>query len=228
LKLEVIPVAGMPEVRERDDLAALIADHADLRDGDVLVVAQTIVSKAEGRLVPVDPRRRDAERARLVERESVRELARRGDLRIVETKHGFVCAHAGIDASNVPPDRLALLPEDPDASAAAIRAGLGKVANVGVIVSDTFGRPWRVGQTNVAIGVAGVRPLRDHRGEKDSYGAPLRSTLIALADELAGAAELVMGKSDGIPVAIVRGLEGAAGEGSARDLLRPPEEDLFR
>jgi coenzyme F420-0:L-glutamate ligase/coenzyme F420-1:gamma-L-glutamate ligase len=230
MRLEIIPVTGLPEIVEGDDIARLVVDHAEVRDGDVVVVAQKIVSKAEGMLVAVDPNHRDEARARLVEDESVRIVAERGDLRIVETKHGFVCAHAGVDASNVPPDTLALLPRDPDASARRIREGISASsgASVGVIVSDTFGRPWRMGQTNVALGVAGIAALRDHRGEKDAYGTPLQATVIAIADELAGAAELVMGKSEAIPVAIVRGLEGAAGEGSGRDLIRPPEEDLFR
>ncbi|MCA1830741.1 MAG: coenzyme F420-0:L-glutamate ligase [Actinobacteria bacterium] len=229
MRLEIIPVTGLPEIAEGDDLASQITSHAELRDGDVVVVAQKIVSKSEGKLVRVDPAHRDEARARLVEQESVRTIAERGDLRIVETKHGFVCAAAGIDASNVPPDTLALLPDDPDASAERLRRALLDVGvSVGVIVSDTFGRPWRIGQTNVAIGVAGVKAARDHRGEKDSFGMPLEATIIAVADELAGAAELVMGKSDGIPVAIVRGMEGIAGAGSARDLIRPPDEDLFR
>jgi len=230
MRLEILPVTDLPEVVEGDDLAALIAAHASLRDGDVVVVAQKIVSKAEGRLMPVDPSRRGEERARLVEQESVRLVAERGDTKIVETRHGFVCANAGIDASNVPPDRIALLPEDPDASAETIRGKLSAAAGVrvGVIVSDTFGRPWRMGQTNVAIGVAGLAPLRDHRGEKDSFAMPLEATVIAVADELAGAAELVMRKSDGVPVAIVRGYEDAGTPGSARELIRPAEEDLFR
>jgi coenzyme F420-0:L-glutamate ligase/coenzyme F420-1:gamma-L-glutamate ligase len=228
MRLEILPVTGMPEVVEGDDVGALIAEHGPIRDGDVVVVAQKIVSKAEGRLVPVDPARRAEERARLVAEESVRVLARRGDLAIVETRHGYVCAQAGVDASNVPPDRLALLPVDPDASAGRIRARLrGAGVDVGVIVADTFGRPWRVGQTNVALGVAGIAPLRDHRGEKDAFGLELEATLIAVADELAAAAELVMGKSDGVPVAIVRGWEGARGHGSGRDLIRPADEDLF-
>ena len=230
MKLEIIPVTGMPEIVKGDDLAALIVAHTQLHDADVVVVAQKVVSKSEGRLVAVDPEHREEERARLVDQESVRVLAERDDLKIVETKHGFVCAAAGIDASNVPPGMLALLPEDPDASARAIRDSLRRLADVevGVIVADTFGRPWRMGQTNVALGIAGIHPLHDYRGEKDTFGMPLQATVIAIADELAGAAELVMGKSDGIPVAIVRGVEGARGDGTGRDLLRPPEEDLFR
>jgi len=227
--ISIIPIEGLAEIAEGDDLPALIAARASLEDGDVVVVAQKIVSKAEGRLVPVDPERRAEERARVVASETVRVVARRGDLVIVETKHGFVCAHAGVDASNVPPDRLALLPADPDASAAGLRAGLraAAVADVAVIVADTFGRPWRVGQTNVALGVAGIEALRDHRGQVDTFGTNLEATLIAVADELAGAAELVMGKTDGVPAAVVRGYGGRRGDGTGRDLIRPPGEDLF-
>ena len=205
MRIEVIPVTDLPEIAEGDDLALLISQHAEIRDGDVVVVAQKIVSKSEGRIVEID-----ADHPRIV---------------ISPTRHGFVCANAGVDASNVPPDRLALLPLDPDGSAEQLRAALG--ARIGVVISDTFGRAWRIGQTNVALGVAGIKAVRDHRGEKDSFGMELEATIIALADEIAGAAELVMGKSDGIPVAIVRGLEGAEGDGSARELIRTPEEDLF-
>lgn len=227
--IEIVPVLGIPEIAEGDDIAGLISARAALLDGDVVVVAQKIVSKAEGRMVKVDPARRAEERERLIEQEAVEVLARRGDLVIARTRHGFVCAAAGVDASNVPPDRIALLPEDPDASARRIRAGLrasGGV-DVGVIVADTFGRPWRIGQTNVALGVAGIRPVRDHRGAKDGYGQVLEATVIAVADEIAGAAELVMGKLDGIPAAVVRGLEGLAGDGAALELVRAPAEDLF-
>lgn len=228
MKIEITPVRGLPEIAGGDDLAAMIAERAELRDGDVVVVSQKVVSKAEGRVVAVDPERRAEERARLAEKEAVRVVARRGDLVIVETHHGFVCAHAGVDGSNLPPDRLALLPEDPDASAERLRARLRELtgARVGVIVSDTFGRPWRVGQTDVAIGAAGISPVRDLRGERDAFGNPLVATVIAVADEIAGAAELVMGKSDGVPVAIVRGLD-VGGEGTARELIRPHDEDLF-
>ena len=225
MRIEVIPVTGLPEIDEGDDLASLISQHAEIRDGDVVVVAQKIVSKAEGRVIEIDPTQSRDERTKAVAQETARVVARRGDIVISQTRHGFVCANAGVDASNVPPDRLALLPLDPDGSAERLRAALG--ARVGVIVSDTFGRAWRIGQTNVALGVAGIKAVRDHRGEKDSFGMELEATIIAIADEIAGAAELVMGKSDGIPVAIVRGLEGAQGEGSARELIRTPEEDLF-
>lgn len=230
MRIEIFGVTGLPEIAPDDDLAAMIAARAELRDGDVLVVAQKVVSKAEGRMVEVDPQRRDEERAAWVAKESVRVVARRGDLAIVETHHGFICAHAGIDASNVAPDRLALLPLDPDGSAARIRDGLRARAGVevGVIVADTFGRPWRAGQTNIALGVAGIEAMRDHRGEKDSFGMPLIATVIAIADELAGAAELVMGKSDGVPVAIVRGAAVAMRpDADGRDLIRAREEDLF-
>lgn len=227
MRIEVLAVRGLPEIGEGDDLASLIAGRADLRDGDVLVVAQKAVSKSEGRVVEIDPR--EPERAAWVRRESVRMVARRGEVIIAETPHGFVCANAGVDASNVPPGRLALLPLDPDGSAARIRERLRSItrADVGVIVSDTFGRPWRVGQTNVAIGVAGVAPLRDHRGDKDAFGNLLEATVIAVADEIAGAAELVMGKAEGIPAALVRGT-ATAGDGTVGDLIRPAAEDLFR
>jgi len=228
VRLEIIPVTGLPEISDGDDLAVLIAQHADLRDGDVVVIAQKIVSKSEGRIVEIDPTHPREERARAVLSETTRVVARRGDVVIAQTRHGFVCANAGVDASNVAPGQLALLPLDPDGSAEQLRAALARMgADVGVVISDTFGRPWRIGQTNVALGSAGIKPLRDHRGEKDSFGMELEATIIAVADEIAGAAELVMGKSDGIPVAIVRGLEGATGEGTARELLRAPDEDMF-
>jgi len=229
MTLEVIPVAGLPEIEPGDDIAALIASRGELRHGDVVVVAQKIVSKAEGRVVTVDPTARSAERARVVASEAAEIVARRGDLVIARTRHGFVCAHAGVDASNVAPDRLVLLPLDPDASATGIRERIREVAgvDVAVIVSDTFGRPWRVGQTNIAIGVAGMAPIRDHRGEPDTFGTVLEATEIAVADELAGAAELVMRKSEGIPVALVRGYPDLGRPGRGSDLVRPPEEDLF-
>jgi coenzyme F420-0:L-glutamate ligase / coenzyme F420-1:gamma-L-glutamate ligase len=227
VKLEILPVVGLPEVEQGDDLTSLIVQHAQLADGDVVVVAQKIVSKSEGRMVAVDPARRDEQRAEVIRSETAEVVARRGEVLIVRTHHGFVCANAGVDASNVAPDRLALLPEDADASAARLREGLRRAGfDVAVIISDTFGRPWRTGQTNVALGVAGIAPLRDYRGEKDSYGMTLEATVIAIADELAGAAELVMGKADGIPVAVVRGLT-EPGEGTARDLIRIPSEDMF-
>jgi dehydro coenzyme F420 reductase / coenzyme F420-0:L-glutamate ligase / coenzyme F420-1:gamma-L-glutamate ligase len=222
--LHVLPVLGIPEVHEGDDLAALIAgSFTDIRGGDVVVVTQKAVSKAEGRVVT-------GPKEAWVERESRRMVARRGDLVIVETTHGFVCANAGIDESNVEPGSLSLLPQDPDRSAGRIREGLRDRtgADVAVVVSDTFGRPWRHGVVNVAIGCAGLAPLVDLRGTPDMHGRPLEVTVVAVADEVAAAGGLVMGKSEGVPVAVVRGAPGTRAEGTARDLVRPPEEDLFR
>ena len=230
-RLTVLGVAGLGEIRPGDDLAALIAGAVDLVDRDVVVVTQKIVSKAEGRLVPVS--HGDTEgRRRLVESESVRILRRRGELIIAETPHGFVCANAGVDFSNVPEGQAALLPRDPDRSAQRIRDGIraacGRV--VGVVVSDTFGRPWRRGLTDMAIGCAGVLAVLDLRGTSDAGGRELQVTEVAIVDELAAAAELVMGKDGGIPVAVVRGApEGWFGDGRVgRDLLRPAADDLFR
>lgn len=223
---EVRAVAGIPEVRPGDDLARLIAAAGpELRDGDVLLVTSKIVSKAEGRIVRADSRE-DA-----IDAETVRVVARRGPLRIVENRQGLVMAAAGVDASNTEPGTVLLLPEDPDASAAAIRAGLRGLLSVevGVIVTDTFGRPWRNGLTDVAIGSAGVRVLDDLRGGTDTHGNPLSATIVATADELAAAGDLVKGKAAGLPVAVVRGLGHVLGEGSsAADLVRSPAEDMFR
>jgi coenzyme F420-0:L-glutamate ligase/coenzyme F420-1:gamma-L-glutamate ligase len=220
--LEVIPVRGLPEVAEGDDLGAMLAGAADLRHGDVLVVTQKVVSKAEGRVVP-------GPKAAWVARQARRVVARRGDLVVAETAHGFVCASAGVDESNVPLGSVSLLPEDPDASAARIRDAVREAtgAEVAVVVSDTFGRPWRRGLVDVAIGVAGMPALVDLRGAPDLYGRPLEVTVVALADQAAAAAGLVMAKAGGIPAAVVRGL-AASGQGSGRDVVRPPEEDLFR
>jgi coenzyme F420-0:L-glutamate ligase/coenzyme F420-1:gamma-L-glutamate ligase len=225
----------VPEVRPDDQLAPLIADAAAAQDtpiaeGDCLVVTQKIVSKAEGRLVEIDPDDRDARRA-LVEHESVRVLRRRGDLIISETEHGFVCANAGVDLSNVDAGWAALLPVDPDRSARRIRDALRATrgVEVAVVISDTFGRPWRQGLTDVAIGVAGLAAVVDLRGTEDALGRELQVTEVAVADEVAAAAELVMGKSAAVPVAIVRGLDpGWFRDSSARELVRPPSEDLFR
>jgi coenzyme F420-0:L-glutamate ligase/coenzyme F420-1:gamma-L-glutamate ligase len=239
--ISITPVEGLPEIREGDDLAALIAERAELRDGDVLVVAQKAVSKAEGRVVrlaDVEPSDQaldlaageDPRRLEVILRESARLVRTRPPLVIAETKHGFVCASAGVDASNAPePDTVVLLPEHPDESAARIRERLRELtgADVGVIVSDSFGRAWRQGTTDVAIGLAGVRPLVDLKGERDPAGYELHATVIAIADELASAAQLVLGKTAGIPAAIVRGFD-ARGEGCARDLVMPAERDLFR
>jgi dehydro coenzyme F420 reductase / coenzyme F420-0:L-glutamate ligase / coenzyme F420-1:gamma-L-glutamate ligase len=230
MRFEVLSVDGLPEIEPGTDLATLIADRSTVRDGDVVVVTSKIVSKAEGRVVEVDPAERASARRAWAEREATRVVARRDELIITETAHGFVCANSGVDGSNLPPDRLALLPLDPDGSAARLRAGLkARGADVAVVISDTFGRAWRGGQTNVAIGVAGLKPFRDYRGDKDVFGSLMEATLIAVADEIAAAAEIVMGKTEGVPVAIVRGLPGDAfGDGTGKELLRPAEEDLFR
>ncbi|MGH9016315.1 MAG: coenzyme F420-0:L-glutamate ligase [Acidimicrobiales bacterium] len=229
--LTVTPVTGLAEIGPGDDLARLIADRAAVVDGDVVVVTQKIVSKAEDRLVDIDPDDADA-RIRLIEDEAVRVLRRRGDLLITETRHGFICANAGVDFSNVAAGRAALLPEDADRSARRLRDGLRAAtgAEVGVIVSDTFGRTWRRGVTDVAIGCAGVAAVVDLRGTADALGRQLLATEVCVADEIAAAAELVMGKASGIPVAVVRGIDptwlrpGAV----ADEIIRPPAEDLFR
>jgi coenzyme F420-0:L-glutamate ligase/coenzyme F420-1:gamma-L-glutamate ligase len=239
--VRILPVTGLPEIREGDDLAALVADRMTLEDGDVLVVAQKVVSKAEGRVVRLDdlePSKRalelagdeDPRRIEAILRETVEIVRIRPPLLIVETRHGFICASAGVDASNAPePGTLVLLPLDPDASAARMRDRVRELtgAHVGVIVSDSFGRPWRQGTTDVALGAAGIRVMEDLRGTRDRIGYELRSTQIAIADELASAAQLVMGKADGIPVAVVRGLD-VAGEGTANELVMPADRDLFR
>jgi coenzyme F420-0:L-glutamate ligase/coenzyme F420-1:gamma-L-glutamate ligase len=240
--LRVLPVLGLPEVREGDDLASLIAGAVALEDGDVLVVAQKVVSKAEGRVVSlgeIEPserarelavEERDARHIEAILRESARIVRVRAGFVIAETRHGFVCGSAGVDASNAPEaGMLVLLPLDPDASAVRLRARLQELAGVtvGVIVSDSFGRAWRLGTTDVAIGVAGIAPLLDLTGQLDRAGYELHATTIAVADEIAGAAELVMGKTDGVPAAVVRGL-ALEGEGSAQELVMPAERDLFR
>jgi coenzyme F420-0:L-glutamate ligase/coenzyme F420-1:gamma-L-glutamate ligase len=246
--VRVIPIAGLPEIHEGDDLAALIAEAASagpgIEAGDVIVVTQKIVSKAEGRVVSladVTPSpeaerlavetEKDACLVELILRESNRIVRQSGPILITETKHGFVCANAGIDASNVGPEGLvSLLPEDPDGSAAAIRTAIGERAGaeVAVIITDTFGRPWREGHTNVAIGLAGMLPFVDYVGRTDPDGYELRVSTLAVADELAAAAELVHGKLDRVPVAIIRGYAYPRGEGSARALVRDAERDLFR
>ena len=230
--LTVLPVEGMPEVQPGDVLADLIAAAGVVQDGDVVVVTQKVVSKAEGRLVALDAAAGPAAHRNVVERESVRVLRRRGDLVVSETAHGFVCANAGVDLSNVAPDTAALLPVDPDRSARRIRDGLLRRAGlrVGVVVSDTFGRPWRRGLTDVAIGTAGVAAVMDLRGTCDALGRELQVSEVCVADELAGAAELVMGKAAGVPVAVVRGVDPSwLRESSVRkEIVRPPGEDLFR
>ena len=226
-ELRVIPVHGLPEIKQGDDLGELIAravTDIGLVDDDVVVVAQKVVSKAEGRTISADDKRAAAEA------ESRRILRRSGEMIISETQHGFVCANAGVDASNVASGSVTLLPLDPDLSARRLRARLEHLAHVdiAVIVSDTFGRAWRLGQTNVAIGVAGLDPFTDYRGSTDEHGNELSATRICTADELAGAAELVMGKSTGTCAAIVRGSGAHRRPGSARTIVRPPIEDLFR
>jgi coenzyme F420-0:L-glutamate ligase/coenzyme F420-1:gamma-L-glutamate ligase len=237
--ITLIPLTGIGEVEPGADLARTIAatlspetvDGPELRRGDVVVITQKIVSKAEGRLVPIDPDD-PAAKAALVEQESVRILRRRGDLIISETKHGFICANAGIDLSNVVLGTAALLPQDSDRSARRIRAGLRALlaVDVGVIISDTFGRTWRRGVTDVAIGCAGVAAVVDLRGTPDANGRDLVATEVCVADELASAAELVMGKDRGIPAAIVRGVpESWLRRASVHsEIVRPPDEDLFR
>ena len=230
-KLEIIPIEGLPEISPGDDLIEIIGQDGQVASGDILVITQKIISKAENQIVKVDPEDPLSHKP-LVEEESVRILRRRGDLIISETKHGFVCANAGIDLSNVERGQAALLPEDSDRSARRIRDGLkGKFdLDVGVIISDTFGRPWRRGLTDVAIGSSGVLPILDLRGSPDAFGREMQVTEVALVDELSSAAELVMGKSSGIPVAIIRGAdESWFGSGSVKDqIIRDPKDDLFR
>jgi coenzyme F420-0:L-glutamate ligase/coenzyme F420-1:gamma-L-glutamate ligase len=226
--IEVLPVEGLPEIRPGDDLAALLASALStmaVQDGDVVAVTQKVVSKAEGRMVPEGPGR-----ASWVARETARIVARRDDLVIAETRHGFVCANAGVDASNVQAGFLTLLPEDPDGSAERLRTGLGERlgAHVAVVVTDTFGRPWRQGLVNVAIGCAGLPALVDLRGTQDAQGRELEATVVALADEVAAASGLVMAKASGVPAALVRGVGVEGPAGCARDLIRPREDDLFR
>lgn len=244
--IQVIPLEGIPEVRDGDDLGLLLATAAEraggLEDDDVVAVAQKAVSKVEGRVVrlaAVEPSQlarriagddRDARQLEVVLRESARIVRMRPPLVIAETRHGFVCASAGVDASNAPePGAVVLLPLDPDASAARLRRRLGDLSgrSVGVLVTDSFGRPWRQGIVEVAIGAAGLEPLLDLRGRRDRTGYELRATVVAVADEIACAAGLVMGKTDGVPAAVVRGFS-IAGEGRARSLIMPPERDLFR
>ena len=242
--MRVLAVEGIPEVRPGDDLAALVADAADVHADDIVVVTHKIVSKAEGRLVDlrtVEPSAlakaysarygKDPRQIEVVLRESRRIVRMDRGLIISETHHGFVCANAGVDASNVPGDEVVcLLPVDPDASSARLRERLAQRvgSDLAVIVSDSFGRSWRDGITNVAIGVAGMRPLADYRGKTDPHGFPLEASVLAVADELAAAAELVMGKTAGIPIAIVRGYPYERAAGTGRALIMPPERDLFR
>ena len=245
-ELRAFALEGIPEIEAGDDLAGLLGAAAEraggLDDGDVVVVAQKVVSKAEGRVVRLDDvhasararelagGERDPRHLQVILDESARIVRSRPPLVIAETRHGFVCASAGVDASNAKgAGTLVLLPLDPDASAACIRAGLRERTgrDVGVVISDSFGRAWRQGTTDVALGVAGLTALRDLRGRRDAAGYELHATQIAIADELASTAELVLGKTGGTPAAVIRGLD-VRGDGSGRDLLIPPERDLFR
>lgn len=226
--VRVLPLGGIPELRPGDDLAAHLGDAVEraggLEEGDVVVVAQKAVSKVEGRVEQTD------DHVEVILREARVVRRRRDDLIIAETEHGFVCASAGVDRSNTPGEGwVVLLPKDPDASAAGIRERLAERFGraPAVIVSDSFGRAWRQGTTDVALGVAGMRPLLDLRGTHDGRGYELRTTMIAVADELAGAAELVMGKAEGVPAALIRGYRVPPGDGNARELVMPPERDLF-
>ncbi len=234
-RLEIIPIPGLPEIVPGDDLAGQIISACEaaepLQPYDVLVVSQKVVSKAEGKLVEVDPDDPLAHKP-LVLAESTRVVRRRGELIISETKHGYICANAGIDRSNVGSGIAALLPDDCDRSARRIRDAIlhRTGVNVGIIVADTFGRPWRRGLTDVALGCAGIKPILDLRGTDDAGGRELHVTEVCIVDELAGAAELVRGKSDGIAVALIRGIEADwFGPGSVvGDIVRNPQEDLFR
>ena len=242
--LELSGVEGLPEITPGEDLGRLIAERAtSLRSGDIVVVAQKVVSKAEGRLrsldsVVVSPRagelaerlHADARMVQVVLDETVR-VVRDDRVLIVETRHGFICANAGVDRSNVPGAEVAcLLPEDCDRSAEALRRRIAEVsgAHVGVVISDTFGRPWRIGLSNVALGVAGMPATIDYRGRADDFGMPLHATVVAVADEVAAAAEMVMGKTRRIPAVVVRGLSVDGEPGSGRELVRPADLDLFR
>lgn len=239
--ISITPVHGLPEIREDDDLAALVVERAQLEDDDVLVVAQKAVSKAEGRIVRLDGieaseraieiagGERDPREIEVILSEAKRVVRERGPLVITETRHGFICASAGVDHSNAPgPGLLVLLPLDPDASARRIRERIRELTGkqVGVIVTDSFGRPFRQGTTDVAIGVAGFEPILDLRGTKDRIGYELRASRTAIADEIAGAADLARGKAEGVPAVVVRGL-ALQGDGSGRDIVIEPELDLF-
>ncbi len=251
--IRITGLAGIPEIRPGDDIACLIAEAYRSRHDDrvatvsdrgiVMVVAQKVVSKAEGCLVNLNEvvpstraqvwanqYRRDARIVEVVLREARRVVRMDRGVLIVETPQGFVCANGGVDASNAPPGTVVLLPRDPDQSARRLRDQLESALGlrIAVIISDTFGRPWRHGLTNVALGVAGLSPFIDYRGQPDTFGRPLQATLLAVADELASAGELVMGKTLGVPVAVIEGFRYQPSEGFGRDLIRPEEEDLFR
>jgi coenzyme F420-0:L-glutamate ligase/coenzyme F420-1:gamma-L-glutamate ligase len=240
--IEIIPVRGLPELRPGDDLAQLTLELAEIREGDVVVVAQKAVSKIEGRIVRIDDYEpsekareiagdeRDPREIEVILREAKQIIRERGPLVIAQTAHGFICASAGVDHSNAPePGTLVLLPVDPDASARALRDRIRELTGrtVGVIVTDSFGRPFRQGTTDVAIGIAGVPAIVDLRGTKDRIGYELKASRVAVADEIAGAADLARGKAEGVPVVLVRGLE-LEGDGSGAEIVIEPELDLFR
>ena len=248
--ITILPVKGIPDVKRGDDIAQLVTSSLgkqklDLRTGDILVIAQKIVSKAEGRVVSLAKVKasafaqgmaaemdKDPRHVEIILRETKKIIRMRDGHLITETRHGFICANSAVDASNVGRQRdlLTLLPIDPDSSAAKIREQVRKLTGVDipVVVTDTFGRPWRMGHVNFAIGVSGLKPIRDYRGTRDMYRRTLRVTEMAVADELASAGELVMNKADRVPVAIVRGYNYVKGKGSGKELLRPEELDLFR
>jgi coenzyme F420-0:L-glutamate ligase / coenzyme F420-1:gamma-L-glutamate ligase len=247
-QVHITGIEGIREIRPGDDLAALVGEAAEAQGlgvgaGDIFVIAQKIVSKAEGRVARLDAvqpselargwAREHGKDARIIElilKEARRIVRMERGILIVETRHGFICANAGVDSSNAPPGTVTLLPEDPDRSASELRRKLEQrfSAPLAVIISDTFGRPWREGFVNVALGVAGLAPLLSYRGQRDAFGRELQVTEMAVADELSGAAELVMGKNRQVPAAVIQGFAAAGREGAGRELLRPPERDLFR
>ncbi|MGB6877689.1 MAG: coenzyme F420-0:L-glutamate ligase [Candidatus Acidiferrales bacterium] len=245
--IRILPLPGLPEIAPGDDIGCFIADaarkEAHIEAGDVFVVAQKVVSKAEGRIVPLETvhpseraiqwaatHHKDARVIELVLREAARIVKMERGVIVAETRHGFVCANAGVDCSNTATGTATLLPEDPDRSAHELRERLGEKFGVpvAVIISDSFGRPWREGIVNVALGVAGISPMIDYRGKRDANGNTLQMTVVARADELASAAELVMGKADRVPVALIQGVATKEHSGSGRDLIRPVKNDLFR
>lgn len=233
-RIELIPIRGVGEAEAGDDVATMLLgglDHSEIaiQDGDVLVVTHKIVSKAEGRVVELDDPGPDGHR-HLVEAEAEAILRRRGPLVIAKTRHGFVCANAGVDRSNVAPGRAVLLPIDPDASAHRIRVRVERAlgVSIAVVITDTFGRAWRQGLADVAIGVSGMLPIADYRGTQDTFGNTLEVTEVAVADEIAAAADLVIGKATGVPAAIVRGVDYPKGDGRATDLVRDTAGDMFR
>ena len=232
MTVEITPIDGISEIEPGEDLAGVILSALDvagfrLLDGDILVITHKAVSKSEHAVVEFGD---EDDRRKVIVAEAAAVLRRRGDLFITETRHGFICANAGVDRSNMPEGFLALLPTDPDRSANRLRAKIRQSTGVevAVVITDTFGRAWRRGLTDVAIGVAGMPALVDYRGSKDTFGRTLAVTEVALVDEIAAAADLVMGKAKGVPLAVVRGLDYPTGEGRATDLVRPPEEDMFR